>query len=133
MYTNFDDSFPSKLRALRIKSGKSQESLAKELGISRSCLANYETGNRQPDQEMLLRIADTFKVLTDYLIGRDQFRDFNLTFQEISEFTNLKKLLEEHGDFLDLSLMDAEGRICMIQFYNFMQRKIKNEASKHNA
>lgn len=127
MYTNFINSFPAKLRALRTQAGKSQEALAKELGISRSCLANYETGNRQPDQEMLLRIADTFNVLTDYLIGRDEFCNFNLTCQEISDFSNLKNVLEEQGVSLDLSPLNSEGRIFIIQFYNFIMRKIKAE------
>lgn len=123
MYTFYDSAFPAKLKALRIKRGKSQEALAKELGISRSCLANYENGNRQPDQEMLIRIADTFEVLIDYLIDRDNFRDFNLTCNEMKEITRIKNMVEQHNDYLDLSSLDAEGCFGMIQFYNFIKKQ----------
>ncbi len=125
MYTFYNSAFPAKLKALRIQSGKSQEVLAKELGISRSCLANYETGNRQPDQEMLIRIADIFEVLTDYLIDRDKFRDFNLTLPEMNDFTRIKNAVDEHLNYLDLSFLNSEGRIGMIQFYDFLKRKIQ--------
>ncbi|MBE7035707.1 MAG: helix-turn-helix transcriptional regulator [Ruminococcaceae bacterium] len=127
MYTTSDTSFPSKLKALRITHGKSQEALAKELGISRSCLANYETGNRQPDQETLIRIADIFNVLTDYLVDRTDFRNFDLTRSEMDELIQIKNKLNIYNDFLDLSSMDIEGRIAVIQFYNHINRIVKNE------
>lgn len=59
-----------KLKELRIKQGMTQKEIANILGISQQAYANYETGKRQPDQEMLLQIANFFDVSVDYLLGR---------------------------------------------------------------
>lgn len=110
-----------KLKLLRIEAGKSQEQLANELGISRSCLANYETGNRQPDNDMLIRMADRFSVLTDYLLDRAQYRQLDLTMQEIDEFVQIKYRLKSRGTTLDLSMLDLQGRIAVLQYYDFIE------------
>ncbi|MGN1059423.1 MAG: helix-turn-helix domain-containing protein [Clostridia bacterium] len=114
-------SLPMKLKMLRLESGKSQDDLAKELGISRSCLANYETGKRQPDNEMLVKIADIFHVLTDYLVDRTQYRNFDFSMQEISEFIQMKHMLHNHGAVLDLSVLSKEGKIAVIQYYHYIE------------
>lgn len=114
-------SLPMKLKMLRLESGKSQDDLAKELGISRSCLANYETGKRQPDNEMLVKIADIFHVLTDYLVDRTQYRNFDFSMQEISEFIQMKHMLHNHGTVLDLSVLSKEGKIAVIQYYHYIE------------
>ncbi len=119
---NFSNtSLPAKLKMLRVEHGKSQEELAQELGISRSCLANYETGNRQPDNDMLIRIADTFQVMIDYLVDRTEFRNLNLTFCEMNDLTRVNHILKNRGNTLDLSVLDVEGKIAVIQFYDYIE------------
>ena len=59
------------LKTLRKEVGMSQSDLANALGIERSTIAKYETGDRYPDIEMLCKIADVLKVSTDELLGRD--------------------------------------------------------------
>ena len=113
-------SLASKIRKLRIEKGLSQKALADKLGISRACLANYETGNRQPDNEMLVRIADIFNVLIDYLVDRTEFRSLDLTSEEIVAFTRLKYALANRGNILDLSPLTIENRIAVIQYYDFV-------------
>lgn len=58
------------IRVLRIKRGFSQEKLAKKIGISRSALANYECGLREPNLDTIEMFADFFDVSTDDLMGR---------------------------------------------------------------
>ena len=65
--------FGETLTQLRIRSGYSQKSLAEALGIGRSRLSMYETGQREPDLSTLVFISDFFGVSTDYLLGRDGF------------------------------------------------------------
>ena len=60
-----------RLRDLRIKHGYTQETLAYILNTSRSRIAMYEQGKRQPDFEMQEAIADLFNVSIDYLFGRE--------------------------------------------------------------
>ncbi|WP_391559642.1 helix-turn-helix domain-containing protein [Robertmurraya sp.] len=47
-----------------------QEELAKNIGITRSALSQYEIGRRQPDYDTLQKLADYFEVTVDYLLGR---------------------------------------------------------------
>lgn len=60
------------LNELRKKRGILQKEIAKELKISQQAYANYENGKRQPDSEMLSKIADYFGVSVDYLLGRTE-------------------------------------------------------------
>ena len=60
-----------RVKQLREKTGLSQAELAKALGVvSRSVIARYETGACFPSYTVLIKIADYFKVSTDYLLGR---------------------------------------------------------------
>lgn len=57
------------LKLLRNNKNLSQTALAEKLNIATSRYNNYETGKREPDNEMLKQIADFFEVSTDYLLG----------------------------------------------------------------
>lgn len=57
------------LKILRDENKISQQKLAKEIGVSRSTIAMWETGGSQPDNENLLALAKYFKVSVDYLLG----------------------------------------------------------------
>lgn len=62
--------FKTVLKKLRKAANLTQEQLADALGITRSRLGMYETGQREPDFETLEAIADYFNVDIDYLMGR---------------------------------------------------------------
>lgn len=59
---------------LRIDRNMNQEDLAAILNISRSALANWESGNRRIDIETVVIIADFFGVSCDYLLGRTKHK-----------------------------------------------------------
>ncbi|MGC7871330.1 helix-turn-helix domain-containing protein [Desulfosporosinus sp. SYSU MS00001] len=61
-----------RLLYLRNKLELTQEELAKILCMSRSTYAQYEVDRRKPDYDTLQRIADYFKVSTDFLLGRTE-------------------------------------------------------------
>lgn len=48
----------------------SQKEFAERMGLNPSTIANYESGKREPDYELLVKFADFFGVSTDYLLGR---------------------------------------------------------------
>ncbi|WP_144528765.1 helix-turn-helix domain-containing protein [Peribacillus simplex] len=48
----------------------SQETLAENLGMKRTNIANYEAGRVIPPGNILMELADIFGVSTDYLLGR---------------------------------------------------------------
>lgn len=61
-----------RLRNLRAQSGKNQDAVAEECGISRIALARYEGGQRVPKSNILARLAEYYGVTVDYLMGRDE-------------------------------------------------------------
>lgn len=60
-----------KLKELRKTKGVSQEQVASALGITFRAYQNYEYGQREPNIEMLNKMADYFGTSIDYLLGRD--------------------------------------------------------------
>ena len=61
--------FGDKLKELREKKGITQIQLAEILNISKSAIANYESGLREPkDNRLWKKIASYFNVTVDYLM-----------------------------------------------------------------
>ena len=89
----------NKLSYLRKKEKMSQEQLANKLNISPSTVGMYETAKRQPDNEMVTKIANLFNVSTDYLLDND-LKDVN-----VSE--DNKKLVQSLADGLTNPLNKA--------------------------
>lgn len=56
------------LKTLRTKEQKSQQEVADYLGITRQAYSNYENGNRNPDNETLLKLAEYFDVTVDLIL-----------------------------------------------------------------
>ncbi len=61
-----------RIRELRIKSGYNQKEFAAILNVAPNTYNQWETGKREPDYEMLKKIADYFNVSVDYLLGREE-------------------------------------------------------------
>ncbi|MDM8128951.1 helix-turn-helix transcriptional regulator, partial [Paraclostridium benzoelyticum] len=62
--------FAERLKQLRESKGLKQIELAKKLNLTSAALSQYEKGIREPNSEMLKKIADYFNVSTDFLLGR---------------------------------------------------------------
>jgi transcriptional regulator with XRE-family HTH domain len=65
-----------RLRTLRELKGMTQIELAKELSVSNTTVSQWETSRRNPDSDMLTRIADQFQVSVDFLLGRTDYLGF---------------------------------------------------------
>ena len=57
-----------KIKELRQSKDITQQKLADILGVSRSAIATWESGGSEPDNNMLIKIADYFGVSIDYLL-----------------------------------------------------------------
>lgn len=64
-----------RLKAIRSQKKVTQKEAADALGISPNTYKNYEQGMREPNNEMLCKLADYFQVTTDYLLGREPQTD----------------------------------------------------------
>ena len=59
-----------RIKSLREHSELTQIELADMISISPSALAQYESGARNPSDDIKIKIADFFSVSVDYLLGR---------------------------------------------------------------
>ena len=60
------------LKKIRKEKGISQLKLALDLNTSQNTISRYETGEREPGINELIKIADYFDVSIDYLVGRTE-------------------------------------------------------------
>ena len=118
MSSHYKSPFSKKLKKIRLEHGVSQKDLSKDLGISRSCLANYETGKRQPDNDTLIRVADRFQVMVDYLLDRSEYEALPLSPVTLAECVRIKRKFQNQLKEIDLSPLDAEGKLSVLQYYH---------------
>ena len=60
------------LKALRHSRGLTQIAVQMKTGIEQSLLSKFETGERTPPTETLLRLADFYDVSVDYILCRTE-------------------------------------------------------------
>ncbi len=85
------------IKKLRLASGMNQVEFANLLGVTKQCVSNWENDNVLPSIEMLSKIADTFNVRTDYLIGRER-----------DAYLDVSKLTDEQIGHISLLIHDFE-------------------------
>ena len=59
-----------RLVQLKNERGLLQKDIAQNINISLRAYQYYERGERNPDSETLIRLAEFFDISTDYLLGR---------------------------------------------------------------
>lgn len=75
--------FGEKLKMLRTGQNLTQQQLATRLGVAKSVVSYYESGDRFPSYDVLIKIAHIFNVSTDYLL--DIERDRKVDVSDLSE------------------------------------------------
>lgn len=102
--------FHERLKYLREKENISREHLAKSLDITYSALSKYETGKREPDFEILQKIANYFNVSADYLLGRtDEQAPLSKQDKEEEEFQAFANDPELNVFYKELPESDADA------------------------
>lgn len=89
--------FGEKLKSLRMGLKLSQRELAERLGVAKSIISYYESGDRYPSYDILVRMARLFHVTTDFLLDVDKSRMIdvsNLTEDQIGVIISMVKALE---------------------------------------
>lgn len=64
------------LKKLREQQNITQKDLAAHLSVSTRLISYYESGQRIPPADILIKIADFFDVSVDYLLGRTNIKNF---------------------------------------------------------
>ncbi|KZL93583.1 helix-turn-helix domain-containing protein [Clostridium magnum] len=66
--------FHERLKGLREDKDLTQQEVAEALHIERNTLSGYEIGYREPNLDMLVKIADYFDTTLDYLLCRTSLK-----------------------------------------------------------
>ncbi|MCK6618237.1 MAG: helix-turn-helix domain-containing protein [Cyclobacteriaceae bacterium] len=90
-------------RILRKEKDWSQTDLANESGVSREMIGKYERGEASPSIEAAKKIADTFEVPLDYLVGSS---DAVLEKSLVKKISDIQKLPQEQKNIVT-ALLDA--------------------------
>ena len=107
------------LQTLRETNRLTQRQISEDLGITQQAYSRYERGDREPDLEMLCKLADYFNVSVDYLIGHESKSIMDRPDSAIAE-----NFIREFGDFFSdetfqnyiklYKLMDTRQRIFVL-------------------
>ncbi len=117
--------FKDRLRQLRIARGYSQISLAEALGVSKSTIGSYETGDRKPSYDGQAKIAEFFHVSVDYLRGSDEPLMFSPEYIAMMQDPDMMNLLDQFYQLND------EGKEKVLEYISDLVasgRYIKNSS-----
>ena len=86
------------VRDLRNQKGLSQSQLAKQVGVTASTIALYETGDRLPSLQRLIDLSRALGVTTDFLLGLSRQKDYFLDVSGLSpsQVASLEQIIENY-------------------------------------
>ena len=65
--------FSERLNSARKSKGYTAQQMSDHLSMGLRAYRNYESGNRFPSADTLVKIADKLDISIDYLLGRDEW------------------------------------------------------------
>ena len=90
-----ENSLNNNIKKLRLGMGLNQVEFAKKLNITKQCVSNWENDNVLPSIDMLMKLADLFKVSTDYLLGRSEARVLDVTELSDEQVAHLRMIIRD--------------------------------------
>lgn len=87
--------FSTRLTQLRNERGLTRKEIAEKLNIDQTTYGKYELSKRQPDYQMLEKLASFFGVSIDYLLGRSHERNPDISYLNETLPSETRSLIEE--------------------------------------
>jgi len=87
--------FSERVKMLRESLGINQVEFGNKLNVSKQCISNWENSNIQPSIDMLERIARTFSVSTDFLLGLDDQQTVNVSGLSTKQIFHIQSLIDD--------------------------------------
>lgn len=105
--------FYDRLKESRIKAGLTQEQLAEKLGVAKSTLSGYESGNREPTVATIAKVLDILSIDANYLY-QDETKSLTELVVSLDEQSLLKKYrdLDDHGKEIVDVVLEKEYDRC---------------------
>ena len=86
---DYNSPFAERLRTLA--GDRSNQEIADCIGVARQTVGQFMLGNTKPDIETLCKLADYFKVSTDYLLCKTDIKTADTDLKAICEYTGLSE------------------------------------------
>ncbi len=102
--------FGLRLKEARKHAGITQQQLADILGVAKSTVAGYESGNREPDFFKIKLIAQTLSIDADYLLGIK--RNYFPTTKEEQEHLYKYRIIDTKGKHTVDTVLEMEYNRC---------------------
>ena len=102
-----ESKFGNTLRRLRAEKKLTQVQLAEELGISLSCLAMYESGQREANRINREKLCDYFGVDLNYLYGKSEIRNSYHKREHVVQVPLYSQLATDHEPFADKNIIES--------------------------
>lgn len=83
------------IKKLRIANGLNQVQMAKQLGITKQCVSNWENNNIQPSVDMLIKLTSFFNVSSDYLLGLDNRKYIEVSGLTDEQLTHIQNVVND--------------------------------------
>lgn len=107
------DIFKERLKEARLNSSlKSKDALAKAVGVNRATINNYETGDRKPDIDRFIDLADVLNVSYDYLLGYS-----NSTIREYHDTKEMTGLSDKAIEVLNTFVKESKNEMGLKEIY----------------
>ncbi|MDU1031901.1 helix-turn-helix transcriptional regulator [Clostridium sp.] len=103
-----------RLKELRKSNKLTQSELGKILGVGKTTISMYETGNSTPNDEIKLKISEYFNISVDYLLGKTNIKNHN----------NNEETIALHSDY-DYKDLPDEARKEIENYIEYIKQKYK--------
>jgi transcriptional regulator with XRE-family HTH domain len=97
------------LRHWRMRRGLTQHALSRKADLHPAAISHFETGERSPALESLLKLADALEITVDALLGREE-RKKGAPRTRLERLTELAERLGDRDMDLLLALAEAMSR-----------------------
>lgn len=111
-----------RLKELRVKHDKKQEEVANAIEISRARYSHYENNHVEPDIDILKKLANFYKVTTDYLVGYSDSPGSTQD-EELEELLNDPNTQLMFHDWKNMSDEERKEAIDMIKYIMYKNKK----------
>lgn len=97
----------NKLKELRKRRGLTQAQVSYGIDVSRSTVASWELGTREPNAAELMELCEFFSVSPEYVCG-------------LTEECTMIKIPKVYN--IDLNKLNSLGKQTLFEFYNFLEQ-----------
>ena len=101
----------NRIKQLRMENGWRQADLATRLHTRQQTIGNYETGERSPDVETILKLCEIFGCSADYLLGRSALPSPDLSEEELELVLAFRRADDRSREMVRLALAPFIGAV----------------------